>query len=402
MQKGHILLSQKEVNRIDIIQKLESNKLTIEKATELLGLSTRQVFRLLKRLREEGIGGLVHRLRGKSSNRGYPSDLKEEVIRIYRKSYRDYGPTLFGEMLVEYHKININHETLRRWLRDQSITTSMRKKRPHRKKRERRSGYGDMLQFDGSYHTWFEDRGAPCCLLHMIDDATNRVYLKFVGSENTEEVLASLWDYCKKYGAPRSLYTDRHSVYRAENNLTDFGRALIELGSKTIFAKSPQAKGRVERGNRTFQDRLVKALRREGISTIVEANKYLEEVFMESYNDKFSLNPEAPDVHIKLEELDLKNIFCYKTIRQVRNDYTINLGGEYIQLLNSEAVLPRPKQNVYIHKWLDQTLHIFYDGKELSYEFLPGKPKKQERRITKPGKDHPWRNLNRMLKKSRT
>ena len=254
---GVLTMSQKEADRLQIITQIENKTLTVKKGAELMGVSPRQTYRILKRITEIGTKGIIHRLRGKQSNRGYSESLKYKVIKVYEEEFSDYGPTLFSEMLLEYYKIKINHETIRRWLRAKSITTSIRKSRRHRKKRERRSCFGELLQFDGSYHDWFEGRGAECCLINCVDDATGRVYLKFVISENTQDVMLTMWEYVNKYGIPRSIYTDRASVYKAEGVLTDFGRAMEELEIKMIFARSPQAKGRVERGNRTHQDRLV-------------------------------------------------------------------------------------------------------------------------------------------------
>jgi len=273
----------------------------------------------------------------------------------------------------------------------------MRKKRPHRKKRERRSCFGELIQFDGSHHDWFEGRGAECCLINCVDDSTGKVYLKFALSENTQDVLLTLWEYVNKHGIPRSIYTDKYSVYKAEGKLTDFGRAMKELNIETIFAHSPQAKGRVERVNRTLQDRLVKALRRQGISNIAEANKYVQKRFISEYNSKFAVNPEVPDAHRRTTGYDLKNIFCYKTTRQVRNDYTINLAGGYIQLLKGTAVLPRPRQCVTICKWLNGEMHIFYNNQELSFTQLKDKPGKKGYKVRAVPKDHPWRRWNQKL-----
>jgi hypothetical protein len=253
------------------------------------------------------------------------------------------------------------------------------------------------LQFDGSYHDWFEGRGAECCLINCVDDATGRVYLKFVISENTQDVMLTMWEYVNKYGIPRSIYTDRASVYKAEGVLTDFGRAMEELEIKMIFARSPQAKGRVERGNRTHQDRLVKALRREGISNAAEANKYLLRSFIRKHNDKFAVNPGVPDAHRSAEGYDLKNIFCYKTKRQVRNDYTINLSGGYVQLLAGAFPLPRPKQNVTICKWLNGQMHIYFNNQEIRFTALKDKPGKKEYKYRHVPKDHPWRRLNQKI-----
>lgn len=395
--EGILTMSQKEVERLKIISQIESKTLRVEEGSELIGISSRQTYRVLKRIKEEGSKGIIHKLRGRKSNRGYGEELKKEVMEIYRAHYSDYGPTLFSEELVKSHKISVDHETLRRWLRSQAITTSMRKKRPHRRKRERRSCFGELLQFDGSHHDWFEGRGAECCLLNGIDDSTGNVYLKFAVSENTQDAMLTMWEYVNKYGIPRSIYTDKHSVYKGEGKLTDFGRAMKELNVEIIFANSPQAKGRVERANRTLQDRLVKALRQEAISNIAEANKYLQERFMRQYNSRFAINLEVPDVHCKTVGYDLKNIFCYKTTRQVRNDYTINLGGGYIQLLKGDSPLPRPTQSVTICKWLNGEMHIYFNRQELLFTQLKDKPGKKEYIVHHAPKDHPWRRRNQKI-----
>jgi len=398
---GELTLSKKEIDRIMIIKQIEENKITVLEATEKLGISQRQIYRMIKRIRLEGIKGIIHKLRGKESNRGYPGGLKKKLVEIYRKQYWDYGPTLYSEMLLKYHNITINRETIRRWLRENSITTNLRKKRPHRRKRERRSCYGELLQLDGSYHDWFEGRGPECCLLNCIDDATGRVYLKFALSENTGDIQKMMWEYVEKIGIPRSIYTDRASVYYAEDKLTDFGRAMKELGVEIIYAKSPQAKGRVERSNRTLQDRLVKGLRREGISNIAEANKYLQKKFIKEFNRRFAVEEDVPNVHRSASGYKLQEIFSYKTNRQVRNDYTINLSGGYIQLLKGSSPLPRPKQDVTVSKWLNGEMHIYFNGQELKFTELNEKPGKKGYKIIKPPKDHPFRKMNQRLREDR-
>jgi hypothetical protein len=395
--EGVLTMSQKEADRLQIISQIRGKTLTVKKGAELMVLSPRQVYRILKKITEKGSRGIIHTLRGKKSNRGYSESIRNKIVKIYREEYSDYGPTLFTEMLLEYHKIKINHETLRRWLRANAITTSIRKTRKHRSKRERRSCFGELLQFDGSYHDWFEGRGAECCLINCVDDATGRVYLKFVISENTQDVMLTMWEYINNHGIPRSIYTDRASVYKSEGVLTDFGRAMEELEIRMIFAKSPQAKGRVERGNRTHQDRLVKALRREGISNIAEANQYLLRSFIRKHNEKFAVNPEVPDAHRSAKRYELKNIFCYKTARQVRNDYTINLSGGYVQLLPGANSLPRPKQNVTICKWLNGQMHIYFNKQELKFTALKDKPGKKEYKYRHVPKNHPWRRWNQKI-----
>jgi len=395
--KGMLTMSQKELDRLEIISQIETKTMTVEEGSDLMRISPRQTYRILKKIKEDGSKAIIHKLRGKKSNRGYPEELKQEVIEIYKTHYSDYGPTLFSEQLVINHNISVDHETIRKWLRAKAITTSMRRKRPHRKRRERRSCFGALLQFDGSHHDWFEGRGAECCLINCVDDSTGKVYLKFAISENTQDVLLTLWEYINSYGIPRSIYTDRHSVYKAEGKLTDFGRAMKELNIETIYAHSPQAKGRVERVNRTLQDRLVKALRREGISNIAQANRFVQKSFISEYNTRFAVNLNVPDAHRKAVGYNLDNIFCYKTYRQVRNDYTINLAGGYIQLLKGTSALPIPKQRVTICKWLNGQIHIYFNNQELNFIELKNKPKNKGYKIRHIPKDHPWRRLNQKL-----
>jgi len=209
--------------------------------------------------------------------------------------------------------------------------------------------------------------------------------------------MLTMWDYINKYGIPRSIYTDYGSVYYAEGRLTDFGRAMKELNIETIFANSPQAKGRVERSNRTLQDRLIKALRREGISNIAEANKFLQKVFTAEYNKRFAVNLEVADVHRPVEGYNLREIFCYKTERQVRNDFTINLAGGYIQLEKGDSPLPRPKQSVTVSKWLNGEMHIYFNEQELNFTVLKSKPAKKGYKLHKVPKDHPWRKMNQRI-----
>ena len=396
--EGILTMSQKEVDRLKIIGQIETKVLRVEEGANLMGVSKRQTYRVLKKIKEEGSAGMIHKLRGRKSNRGYTGELKNKVIEIYKAHYSDYGPTLFSEELLKTHNISLDHETIRKWLRAKAITTSMRRKRPHRRKRERRSCFGAMLQFDGSHHDWFEARGPECCLINCVDDSTGKVYLKFAESENTQDVLLTLWEYVNKYGIPRSIYTDKYSVYKAEGKRTDFGRAMKELNVETIFANSPQAKGRVERVNRTLQDRLVKALRRQGISNIAEANKYLQKSFISEYNSRFAVNLGVPDTHRITTGYDLKNIFCYKTSRQVRNDYTINLAGGYIQLLKGISPLPRPKQIVTICKWLNGEIHIYFNEQEIKFKSLEDKPGKKGYKVRAVPKDHPWKRLNQKIK----
>lgn len=398
---GVLTMSQQEVDRLSLINQVMNKKITIKESSAILKLSERQLFRVLSRVRQEGSKGIIHKLRGKSSNRGYPEKVKQKVIEIYKKQYSDYGPTLFSEELLKNHSISIDHETVRRWMRERFITTYLRKKRPHRKRRERRSANGEMIQFDGSHHDWFEGRDAECCLYVCVDDATGKVHLRFGRTENTADAMLTMWEYIKHNGIPRSIYLDRFSTYYAKYKLTDFARAMKELGVEIIYAKSPQGKGRVENRNRTLQDRLIKSMRQLGISTIADANEYLRKEFASEFNNKFAVNLEAPDVHLSAMSYDLEEIFCYKTTRQVRNDYTINLAGGYIQLLKSKSPLPRPRQDVILHKHLNGELYIYFNQQKLKYEMLTGKKAKQPYKFRKLPNDHPWRRMNNQMSGSK-
>jgi transposase-like protein len=254
-------MTRKERERLKVVEQINQKKLTYTDGANQLGVSERQMYRSMERYREEGDEGLTHRLRGATSNRQYPLKIRNTVIELYRSQYDDYGPTLFIEMLQEHNRIILGIETVRRWLLRAGLWKKARKGRRHRKKRERRGAIGEMIQFDGSYHKWFEDRGPESCLLVAIDDASGKVALRFVASESTQEVLSFWKQYMKAIGIPKQVYTDYHVVYYHPNseNKTDYGMAMKEMGIECLYASSPQAKGRVERMNRTLQDRLLKA-----------------------------------------------------------------------------------------------------------------------------------------------
>jgi hypothetical protein len=392
---ANLVMSLKERDHLSAIKEVLKGHLSASEAGKLLGLSRRHVFRLLKRYRASGDAGLIHRLRERASNRGYPARLKTRVLELYwRSEYRDYGPTLFTEVLLNDYKILVDHETVRRWLMAKGGTNVQRRKRPHRSKRPRRSAIGELVQFDGSDHDWFEGRGPQCTLLHMIDDATSRVFLCFAPSENTADCMRTFWAYCRRYGLPRSLYIDHGSVFYAEGGgVTDFGRAMATLGVQMIFANSSEAKGRVERGNRTQQDRLIKAMRRKGISTIGSANRFLERSYSKDHNNRFALPTDGlPDVHRVIDSsLKLEQILCFQTDRYVRRDYTITLKATYVQLLEGPYVLPRPEQHVIVRRYLDDSLHIFHGQQELNFKILQEKPPPHRPALSAPGPTHPWR-----------
>ena len=385
-------MSTKERQRLQVLGHLRHGKTTVVKAAAALGLSERQMYRVLERFRREGDRGLIHRSRGQTSNRGYAQEVRTEALGLHHELYPDYGPTLFGEMLQEYHHLTIDADTLRRWLKAAGQWLTIRAERRHRQKRQRRDAIGAMVQFDGSFHEWFEDRGPACCLLVAIDDASGRVFMRFAESENAYDVLAMLRAYVLRYGIPREFYVDFGSVYHAKKNrLTDVSRALSRLGVNVIHAYSPQAKGRVERSNRTHQDRLVKALRRCNISTIENANSFLERSYLQEHNARFARADHLPDIHRSPVGIDLNNVFCFETTRYVNRDYTIMLGARYIQLLKSPAPLPPPCHHVTVRRWLDGSLHIFWNTHELLFKHLSHRPKPKPQDHPPAPMSHPWR-----------
>jgi hypothetical protein len=395
-----ILMTKKERERLKVVEQIKQGKLTYASGANHLGLSIRQLYRSMARYREEGDEGLTHRLRGATSNQQYPLKFRREVIELYQSHYGDYGPTLFSEMLQERHRIILGVETVRQWLLRAGLWKKARKGRRHRKKRERRAAIGQMIQFDGSFHRWFEDRGPECCLLVAIDDASGSVVLRFVKSESTQEVLSFWKHYVETIGLPKQVYTDYGTVYYNPNGekKTEYGLAMEELGIECLYASSAQAKGRVERMNRTLQDRLLKAMRQYGVSSIDEANRFLQEEFQEKFNAQFAHthgedgivleNHHRQCVHTPEE---LEKVFSFRSERYVYNDSTITLNARWVQLDSTKAPLPPPRTKVYLRRYLDGALHIFWQGGELGHRMLPKDYRSHKRsKAHPPNQDHPW------------
>jgi len=389
-----ITMSKQEMERLKMILRIKEGKITVVETAESLHLSERQMYRVLARYRTQGEAGLVHRLRGTTSNRGYSKEIQQKACRLYREQYSDYDPTLFSEKLEEYHALRISRQTLTRWLFKESLWAGKRKKRPHRKKRERREAIGSLIQFDGSDHDWFEGRGERCCLLVAIDDASGSVMVRFAKEEDTASVFEFWHQYIQHKGIPAEIYTDGGAVYFETKNtkhLTQFGRAIAALGIHHIHAYSPQAKGRVERSNRTHQDRLLKALREQDISSIEEANRFVEKTYCVQHNRRFAHNEGLSDIHRPADGIDLDNIFCWEETRKVYNDYTITLHSQFIQLLRSEVPLPPPRSTVLLRQWLYGSLHIFWNEHELDFKVCAVRPHPQIKKVVRPAINHPWR-----------
>jgi transposase len=299
---GLIAMSERDLQRIEVLSKVVDGRMTLVTAAHVLGLSTRHVRRLLDKIRTTGAASIRHKAIGRPSNNRIGSGVRDYVLTLVRDRYLDFGPTLAVEKLVEDHGVTVSRETLRKWMSGAGIWLSRKQRRTFHQPRLRREAYGELVQIDGSEHRWFEDRGQPCSLLVFVDDATGKLMqLRFVCSESTFSYFEALELYLQDHGAPIAFYSDKHTVFRAAiqdarrgQGVTQFGRALCELNIEILCANSSQAKGRVERMNRTLQDRLVKELRLAGISTMEEGNTFLPG-FMERYNGRFAIAPARGD-----------------------------------------------------------------------------------------------------------
>lgn len=391
--KETLFMSYRETDRLKAISRIEVQELSIADAAETLHISERQMYRVLKRYRIEGERGLIHRLRGRISNVALSENQRQLSLRLYRERYSDYGPTLFTEKLNELHNFQVSRQTVGRWLIKAGLWTGSRKKRPHRKKRQRRSCIGSLVQFDGSHHAWFEDRGPQCCLLVSIDDASGRIFARFAPTEDTFHVLSFWKDYVLRYGIPSEIYTDMDAIYfdhEKKQRLTQYGRALRSLNVHCVYAYSPQAKGRVERVNRTLQDRLLRALREKHISTIKHANRFLNEYFLDDFNLRFASTDSLTDIHRSSAGIDLVNIFCFEETRLVYNDWTISWKSQFLQLLPSDVPLPPPHSKVLVRTLLDDSLHILWNDHELAFDPFHVKPRSKQRRYLSQSPNHPW------------
>ena len=375
MQGDRISMSQWERDVLKVISVVLSGKRTQTEAARLLGRSSRQVRRIERRLESQGDAAIVHRLRGRPSNRRIDPSSRCRVMDIYARDYGDFGPTLASEKLCEQGMV-VARETLRRWLIQDGLWKPRRKREKHRSRRLRRMCFGELVQADGSHHDWLEGRGAWLTLLVMIDDATSKAVARFYEAETTEGYMDLLGRYCRKHGRMVSLYTDRHSIFWQEDQegrpvQTQFTRALGELGIGWIPAYSPQAKGRVERFNGTAQDRLVKEMRLAGACTLEAANAVLKKTFLPWFNRRCTVKAASPnDAHRPLEPgLNLAAILSVQEPRTVANDYTIRYHNEAYQLLPPAHPGLRGGK-VIVENRLDGTRHIRFKGKYLAFEAI--------------------------------
>ncbi len=407
-RKDIIMATPGELKVLHVIRKAIDRIITQREAATAVSLSDRQIRRKIKRIREEGDKGIVHRLRGKLSNRVVPDKTKDKALMLFKSKYPDFGPTLASEKLFERDKIKVNDETLRLWLIDAGIPYRKRKKRPHKQWRERKKHYGQMIQMDGSDHDWFEGRGPRCVLMGYIDDATGTPFGRFHDYEGTIPAMDSFKRYIKKRGIPLSVYLDKHSTYKSpkkqtieeelanQEALSQFERALKELGVEVIHANSPQAKGRVERIFRTFQDRLIKEMRLDNLCDIDQANAFLGR-YLPIYAKRFAVKPSiSNDLHRPIPKgMDLDRILCIKTKRALRNDFTVAHDKKLYQVLDNVRT-----RKVMVEDRINGSMIIRHKDARLSFKEITTRPKRPEPekkhifkliRAHTPDVKHPWR-----------
>jgi hypothetical protein len=378
MEGDRIGMSQRERDRLKVMSVVLAGKRTQGEAGRLMSLSERQVRRIQRKLEREGDAAIVHKLRGRPSNRRIAPAHRAKVLARCRAELRGFGPTFAAEKLSE-QGLPVAVRTLREWLVAEGLWKRQRKGDLHRRRRERRACRGELVQADGSHHDWLEGRGPRMVLLVMIDDATSQVVAMFYPAETTEAYMDLLGRYLRKHGRMVAMYVDGDSIFRSEDHhpqdpqpmLTQFGRALGELQIELIQAGSPQAKGRVERFNGTAQDRLVKELRLAGASTLEEANEVLEKVFLPWFHRHCTVAPQSPnDAHRPLHpSMNLEAILSIQDKRTVTNDYTIRLHKQLYQL-RPPPVPGLRGGRVTVEKRFDGSLHLRFKGRYLAYELL--------------------------------
>lgn len=420
-----LAMSTKEIETIDILVQLKEKKLTQAKAADILGLSVRQIRRLFKAYKTLGAQGIISKKRGKPSNHQLPQGAKEWILAIIRANYPDFGPTFACEKLIEVHKIKVSVATVRSLMIKEElwIDKKIKKKRVFQL-RERRSQEGELVQIDGSPHDWFEGRGPKCSLLCCIDDATGKIQAAiFAPSETIWSYFELMTIYIQVHGRPLAFYSDKHAVFKVNKTealsgtgLTQFGRAMKELDIKLIYANSPQAKGRIERTNRTLQDRLVKELRLNKISSIEKANALLPK-FIEDYNRRFAVVPKAStNAHRPLlQEQKLDLIFTIQEFRQLSKNLTFQYKNIIYQIQTEREVYALRRAKVTLLERKDGSLVVLYKGKPLGFRAYNSQEKQGEivdskslntviddlqkrlqvpKQKRKPAHNHPWRTDN--------
>jgi Helix-turn-helix domain len=410
-------LSKRELQRAGVLARVKAKELLVKDAAELMRVSYRQAKRLWRRYQAGGAGRLKHGNAGRASNRRRPAQQRRKILRKVQEKYNGFGPTLAAEHLASEDRLAVHPETLRRWMLEESLWKRARKRKQHRKRRERRAHFGELVQMDGSFHDWYQDLAGKGCLMNMVDDATSTVEAHLGDEETIWAAARVLRQWIAKYGVPLALYTDWKNVYVREPTakeelhgkvpVTQFGRMCRKLDIRIIAANSPQAKGRVERGNGTHQDRLIKKMGRHKIRTHEAANAFLQAHYLPDHNQRFARAAASrQDYHRKAPTArELEQIFCLETERSISNDWVVRYENRYFQLERTSDYPPR-QAKVTVCEWEgcnghDGRIEIRYQAKarphreieaprsEAAPIRLVDKPPKPSR--WKPPADHPWR-----------
>jgi len=382
----HIIMSKKEREQLIVFDKTKRGEITQLEAALQLGVSERWVRKKYKRYLVSGAGGLTHKGRHRASPKRWCEQEKALAIDLLRNDWHDFGPTFAAEKLQELKGIKVSKETLRKAMIGTGVWQAKAQRAKYRQRRIRRSMIGVLIQLDGSPHDWFEDRGPKCTALVFIDDATSQLlWLEFAPSESMEAVVVATKNYIKAHGRPQSFYVDFGSVFSVNTNnaerdkKTQWERMMRELGIEIIHARSPQAKGRVERVNQTLQDRLAKEFRLAGVNSIDEANRFLRESgYIAKHNELFAITPaQLGNVHKPTVALDLEAIFSFKDERKLANDYTITFNTRILQLGKKQTVSLRPKSVITVRTHLNGCIDLFISNTQLEYKEIAVRPAKK-------------------------
>lgn len=425
-------MSGRELSRVAVLGRVKAGSLALVDAATLMAVSYRQAKRLWRRFKAGGAKALRHRGVGRRSNRGTSTQRRQRVLALIRQKYSGdvttrFGPTLVAEHLASEDGVTINHETVRRWMLAAGLWSRQRRRSPYRQRRERKAHFGELVQLDGSFHAWYEDRGPRRCLVTMVDDATSRSVGRFSGEETIWAAAAVLRQWIETHGIPLALYTDWKNVYvRAATEAeqvaglvprTQFGRMCAALQIQIIPASSPQAKGRVERNHGTHQDRLVKKLRRLGVAEDAAANQYLETQYWTAHNGQFAQLPAAvTDFHRRCPTARvLDHVFRIETTRTVGHDWVVRYRNRALQLARQSAHAPA-RSTVTVCEWPDGRLAIEYRGRAMTWTDVTGQPSRREPpppaapqptpSVTAAAKavarrEHPWRSSYRDMRTPR-
>jgi transposase len=415
---GRTGLSRKELSRVEVMGRVKAHSLRLREAAKLLELSYRQSKRIWARYRTGGAKALQHGNCGRVSNRAYTAKFRAAVLKQVKARYEDFGPTLAAEHLASDDGLEVQAETLRRWMKEAGLWQRQRRRKPYRQRREAKAHFGELVQLDGSFHEWLEKRGPQGCFMNMADDATAKALGRFSEQETTWAAAAVLRRWIERYGVPWALYTDWKNVYvrppnaqermRGEAAVTQFGRMCAKLGIRIIAASSPQAKGRVERAHGTHQDRLVKKLRLAGIANYGQANAYLDEHYLAEHNRRYARPAAAADYHRRRPtERQLDEVFWLEEERVVSEDWVVRYNNRLLQLERQSQHWAPAKSRVLVRENEAGEIAIHYRNQRLGFRELkaasialgegrgaapsPAPPSPKLRRRLPPASNHPWR-----------